>query len=341
MSKTGERTKEAIKFEKALIIGILIALGIFFAIALRPYYVAILSSIILFTLFNPLYNFFVKKVFKGKKILSVALVLLAILLVVIIPLMSMGFLIVNEAVQLSGSGTVKEVANLAEKFIGKEQVSDMIEKSTSSILNYIKDSFIVIISSIIDFFVSIIIMFFLLFFMFTQSHKIDKAIRNFLPFSDQNVNKLVNNSINVTKSTIWGSGLIAIMQGLLIGIGFLIFGIEGALVWGLIAGILSFIPGLGVPMVYIPASAFMFLDKDYVGAIGILLWGIVLVSSIDNILRPTIGKKLGKIHPLITLIGVIVGIKYFSIIGIVIGPLLLSYFFIILKMYKKEFIDKN
>jgi predicted PurR-regulated permease PerM len=228
---------------------------------------------------------------------------------------------------------------MAQDLFGEEKVADILNKTSTSVFGYLKNSFSSLLESVITFIVSLVIIFFILFFMFTSSEEAKKTVKEYLPFKKRNVEKLIKKFEDVTYSTIVGSGLIALLQGILVSVGFLIFGIKGVLVWGLIAAILSFLPALGAPLVYVPAGLILVLQGDYFSGIGILIWGVVLVSSVDNILRPIVGKELAKIHPLITLIGVIVGIQYFSIVGVVIGPLLLSYLFLLLKIYKEEHID--
>jgi predicted PurR-regulated permease PerM len=93
---------------------------------------------------------------------------------------------------------------------------------------------------------------------------------------------------------------------------------------------------VGPSIVWGPASLIMLLTQNYVAGIGILIFGLVL-SNVDNFLRPFIQQQIGKMHPLISLIGIFIGIPIFGLLGLIIGPLLLSYFFLTLKMFREEY----
>jgi Predicted permease len=97
---------------------------------------------------------------------------------------------------------------------------------------------------------------------------------------------------------------------------------------------LAFVPLLGPPLIFVPAAIYAFTQGDNFAAIGLLVYGFVVVINIDNILRLIIAKKVGDIHPIITVVGVIIGIPLFGVMGLVYGPLLLSYFLITVRIYE-------
>ena len=136
------------------------------------------------------------------------------------------------------------------------------------------------------------------------------------------------------------SGAVALFQGIILTITFLIVKIQGAFLWGSMATLLSFVPVFGSTLVWVPATIIQFLLKDYTAGIAILAAGI-FVSLVDSFLRPMIQKKVGEIHPFLSLIGIIIGVSLFGLIGIVIGPLLLSYFILTLEMFSKEYIFES
>jgi predicted PurR-regulated permease PerM len=142
----------------------------------------------------------------------------------------------------------------------------------------------------------------------------------------------------VTYSVVISTGTIAVLQGALLGLAFYIFGLPGALLWGFVAAVLSFLPVVGPSLVWGPASLLMLLTQNYVAGIGILVFGLVL-SNVDNFLRPLIQRQVGRMHPLVSLIGIFIGIPIFGILGLIIGPLMLSYFFLTLKMFREEYLS--
>jgi predicted PurR-regulated permease PerM len=136
------------------------------------------------------------------------------------------------------------------------------------------------------------------------------------------------------------SGAVALFQGAILTITFLIVEIQGAFLWGSIATLLAFVPVFGSTLVWVPATIIQFLLKDYNAGSAILIAGI-FVSIVDSFLRPMIQKRVGEIHPFVSLIGIIIGVALFGLIGIIIGPLLLSYFLLTLEMFSKEYIFES
>src|SRR5690606_8114321 len=129
---------------------------------------------------------------------------------------------------------------------------------------------------------------------------------------------------------------VAIVQGGFLAIGFLIFGAKDPLSWGVICAIWSFIPLLGPPLIFVPAAAILISQVATWQGVGLLIWGFSLVINIDNVLRFIIANRVGDIHPLITVVGVIIGLLLFGIMGLVYGPLLLTYFLIAVRIYKSN-----
>jgi predicted PurR-regulated permease PerM len=187
--------------------------------------------------------------------------------------------------------------------------------------------------------VSYVLMFFMLYFLLTaDEEKLSKTIFEVMPFDHDNTLKLQLEFKKVTRATIITSGLIALLQGALLALGFIMFGINAPVLWGLVAMVASFIPMFGVSLVWLPAAVLQFFQGDIGAGIGLLAWGAI-ISSVDNVLRPYIQKKVGQIHPFISILGVIMGLSLFGLVGLIIGPLFLSYFVLMLKMFKEEYIN--
>jgi len=135
--------------------------------------------------------------------------------------------------------------------------------------------------------------------------------------------------------------LVALFQGIIALIGYLIFGVPEPLFWFTITAISSMIPLVGTALGIIPVSILLFSQGHTWAAIGILIYGFAVVGVTDNLVRLYVLEKLSSVHPLITLIGVIIGVPLFGFIGLIFGPLLISLFLLILKIYRKEYADKE
>jgi predicted PurR-regulated permease PerM len=141
----------------------------------------------------------------------------------------------------------------------------------------------------------------------------------------------------MVRSNALGIPLVALAQGIIALIGFLIFGIEDPFFWFVIVTIGSMIPFIGTLLGILPVFILTLSSGDTFQAWGILLYGLIVVGSTDNIIRLYVLKRLDDVHPLITLIGVIVGVPLFGFIGLIFGPLLLSLFLVVLRIYKNEY----
>jgi predicted PurR-regulated permease PerM len=186
--------------------------------------------------------------------------------------------------------------------------------------------------------VGLTIAYFALYYLLIRSDKTSKRFVELIPFHRKNAQRLQKEFRDVTYSVVITTGTIAVLQGVLLGIAFLVFGIPGALLWGFVAAILSFLPVVGPSIVWGPAALIMLLSHNLVAGIGILIFGLVL-SNVDNFLRPFIQQQVGKMHPLVSLVGIFIGIPIFGILGLIIGPLLLSYFFLTLRMFREEYLS--
>ena len=186
-------------------------------------------------------------------------------------------------------------------------------------------------------FIAIGIMYFMLYYMFTSERTVSESLSDIVPFSKKNT-RLIGDEIRaMVRSNALGIPLVALAQGIIALIGFLIFGIDDPLFWFVIVTIGSMIPFVGTLIGILPVFILSLSSGNNFQAWGILIYGLVIVGSTDNIIRLYVLRKLDNVHPLITLIGVIVGVPLFGFIGLIFGPLLISLFLIILRIYKTEY----
>ncbi len=312
---------------------IIVVIGVFILYALFPYISAFAGALVLFVLLFPINNYLRKKI--GKKFSALLCVLLSIL-IIIVPLFSISNMLIIEV------SSIAKDTGFVEGMFEKIGTQIDIQQSLSEILIYVKQGITKSVNSFfgsaIHFVVSSIILFFTLFFLLLKPDEFIKTIQENLPFNYKNSKELMDEFVNVTKSTVIGMGLIAIVQGILLGLGFFIFGIQGAVFWGFVGAVLSFLPVVGVTFIWVPVCMYQLFVGNVFAGIGLLLWALIIITGSEYVMRPYISKKIAKLHPLITLIGVFIGLPYFGIFGILVGPLLLSYLFLLAKMYGEEYL---
>jgi predicted PurR-regulated permease PerM len=163
--------------------------------------------------------------------------------------------------------------------------------------------------------------------------------RPYIPFSKENTEKLGKRFKDVTVSTVIGTGAVAAIQGLLLGLAFGVVGLPNALFWGVVTMAFAILPVVGSGMIWGPAAIVLYMQGRPLPAILLVIWGVVVVGSVDNFIRPLIYRRFSEVPPLITLIGAIGGVAQFGLLGLLIGPLALSYFFELIRMYREEYLE--
>jgi len=195
--------------------------------------------------------------------------------------------------------------------------------------------------STFNIFIAIGLMYFILFYLLTDRRTIKSSVGGFIPVSKENLTVIGKEIQAMVRSNALGIPLVALVQGIVALIGFFIFGIEDPFFWFVIVTIGSMIPFVGTLIGILPVFILELSTGNSFQAWGILIYGLVVVGSSDNIIRLYVLKKLDNVHPIITLIGVIVGVPLFGFIGLIFGPLLISLFLLLVSIYRKEYAEDN
>lgn len=228
-----------------------------------------------------------------------------------------------------------EVAEYEYK-IGFDFLSTFDSEKTSQ---FISESVEDLVGNVFNIFIAISIMYFLLFYMLVNRKKFIESMYTYLPLREENIS-IIGKEINgIVKSNAIGIPLVALLQGLVALVGFLLLDVPNPWFWFVITTVGSMIPFIGTALGVGPVIVLLFLSGDTVNAIIMLVYGVVIVGSTDNLFRLIVQKRLANIHPLITLVGVVVGVPLFGFMGLVFGPLLISLFLLTLRIYKKEYVD--
>lgn len=318
-----------------VVLFIIIALGCFIIYSLRTIAGALLTTIIMYTLFRPIFLYLID-VYRWKRAFASLFIIFVSFLIIVLPILALGLLVVNKITEFTKDPfTIKVMLTKIEEFVGEKlNQPELLDQLSDKLITYAGNLFPSLIAGTAHVILGIIVMYFLLYFMLIGYEEFEKALLHYSPFRQQNALKFADELKNITYANVLGQGFIAFVQGSLVSIGFFIFDIPDAVFWGVISMFFSFLPIVGPPIVFVPAAIIELINGHNVAGIGLLLWGILLVSSIDNVIRFLLAKRIGNIHPLVTVIGVIIGIPVFGIMGIVFGPLLLSYFILTIRIYE-------
>ncbi len=180
-------------------------------------------------------------------------------------------------------------------------------------------------------------LYFMLYFMLTNGRAMEKAIASFVPMGDENTNKVGRELNNLVVSNAIGIPLIALLQGIVGLIGYFIIGVRDPLFWFVVTCITSMLPVVGAAMAYVPISIIFFAQNNYLRRALMLGYGFGIIGLVDNVFRITLQRRIGDTHPLVTILGVIAGVNLFGFIGLIFGPILISLFVLLIRIYSLEF----
>ena len=187
------------------------------------------------------------------------------------------------------------------------------------------------------FLLNLFVMLYAMFFFFRDGHKILERIFYYLPLSDEDESRMLTQFASITRATVKGTLVIGVIQGGLGGIAFWVAGIEGAALWGTIMTILSIVPGIGAPLVWVPFVIFLYVNGQYLTATLLLVWCGAVVTTIDNFLRPVLVGRDSEMPDLLILIGTLGGLFLFGPIGFIVGPIICGLFLTVWDIYCTTF----
>jgi predicted PurR-regulated permease PerM len=326
------------KQQKNIVLILLIILGLFLAYSLKNIFTALLGAAVLYTIFRPWYLHMIARK-KWRRSLAAVCIILFSFIIIILPFFTLSWMVINKlSYYTSHPEEIREIISHLTGLMGREFSNPkVIEEALQNIQRWALGAFPSVLGAIGGIFLLISIMYFILYFMLVEYEKFEATTIAYLPFREKNVMIFAEEFKNMTYSNVLGQGIIALVQGTLVTVGFLIFGFKDSLFWGVVSMILSFVPVVGSALVFVPAGIIAISYQNIFGGIGIILWGAIIVANSDNVLRFIINKRIADTHPLITIIGVIIGIPMFGIMGLVFGPLLISYFILLVSLYESKY----
>ena len=240
------------------------------------------------------------------------------------------------------TGSIMTKADLepVAEFIKEKTGYDVLGKDTLSfIVSILPRIGQIIMESISSLAINLFVMVFVLYFMLIGGKKMEAYVNDILPFNEANTQEVIHEINMIVRSNAIGIPLLAIIQGGVAMIGYLIFGAPNVLVLGFLTCFATIIPMVGTALIWFPVAAYLAVTGDWFNAIGLAAYGGIVISQSDNLIRFILQKKMADTHPLITIFGVVIGLPLFGFMGVIFGPLLLSLFFLFVDMFKKEYLD--
>lgn len=332
-----------IKFEVKPAYVLFIVLAFLVAAILKSFISPILAAIVLSYVTYPVYRWINGKL--NSKTVSAVLTIVMIVLLITIPAIFavnalskevfVGYLLVKKYL-VTGTEALKCGSNAACSILealGLSEptfvtfFSDSLGKATATIFNSLTSYLVSLPKIIVNVFISL----FLTYYLLKDGNKLASYIKSVLPIQPANQDFVVKRFNDVTFAVVYGNIIVAIIQGVLTSVGFFMLGVPSPLVWGVVTVFTSLIPFLGAYVVWLPAAIILIASGNNVGDGGMILrgllliaYGFLLISSVDNILKPRLIGDRANLHPALVLLGVIGGIATFGVIGIIIGPVMIG-----------------
>jgi predicted PurR-regulated permease PerM len=333
---------------KQLITGVLI-LGLFFlaAMIIKPIIISIISGILLAYILYPLYNWLLRKL-KNEN-LSALIICLGLLIIIFGMISLILTSLLNQAVNIYSALQNIDLANVLERALPKFLTTEISSTIGGSLNTFISKLF----SNLLDatgefilnipiFLLQLFVAIFIFFFALKDGKKAIEYIKSLNLLEKETQEKLFKQFKDITYSVLMGQIVVGIIQGLIAGIGYFIFGVPNALILTLLTMIIGVIPLIGPWLVWIPVVIYLFATGHSGAGLGLLIYGLVIISWLDAFIRPLIVSKKTRINSAIVIIGMVGGLFVFGILGLIIGPLVLAYVLLIIELYRKRTpTDKN
>jgi predicted PurR-regulated permease PerM len=316
---------------------LVIALGVALLITLAPYATGLIGIPVLYVAFAPIHTWLARRT---SATAGASLVVAVVLFLFLVPTAAFAGIILKEAQQIAGSVMQSPLLTRVSEFkLDGVDVGARLGDLSSKLVTWMGSSAFGVIGSASRVALNLTISVFGLYYLLLRPRETWETVQPYIPFSTRNTEKLRQRFRDVTTSTLIGTGLSAVVHGALISLGFWVAGLPNAAFWGTVAMVFSILPVLGSGLVWGPGAIALLLQHRAGAAVLLALWGVVVVGNVDYVIRPMVSRRWGHIHPLVTLLGALVGVPYLGLLGLLVGPLAVSYFFELIVMYREEYLS--
>ncbi len=329
------------RLRQVILLGVVILIGI---LMLQHFYIflpGVLGAITLYILSRKTYLYLIEKK-KWRPGWTAFLYILGYTIIICLPVYLAVVLVTPKLVALFNNPVqlmiaVKGFSHKVQEITGAELFSsESIKNATQQLAN----KFPLLLTGTANLLTNLILMFFVLYYMLVHGPEIENYANDFIPLKATNRAMLSEETDIMIRANAIGIPLLAVIQGLVATLGYGIFGVREFGLWGFLTGVASLIPIVGTAIIWIPLTIYLFAINHIWQGVGLAIYSLVIISNIDYVARITLLRKIGNVHPIITIFGVIVGLSMFGFLGLVFGPLLISYFIVLIRIYRNEFNNK-
>ncbi|MBL8987317.1 MAG: AI-2E family transporter [Gemmatimonadetes bacterium] len=322
------------RHQRAAIVLALLAIGL--TVALAPYATGLIAVPVLYVVLAPLHRWLCRWLKPG---VAAGTVIVLTILVIVLPGISILSLIVGQAQNIAGTVMTGPLLDRLQALqIGPFDVGREIVRLGQTLVSWLGGNALALLGTVTRLSINVLLALFGLYYLLLNPDGVWHAVRPYIPFSPRNTDVLRDRFVAIAISTVIGTGLTAAAQGVSMALGFTFTGLGDPLFWGVVTVVFAVLPVVGSGMIWVPGVAVLVVSGRPGAAAFLVGWSLLTTAIIDYIFRPLVFNRFAQVHPLITLVGAIAGVSYFGLLGLLVGPLALSYFFEILRMYRQEFV---
>lgn len=229
---------------------------------------------------------------------------------------------------------LRAFADKMKEFTGQdlmkeENMRELRQKATSFLPTFLNSTANIV--------ANIAVMFFTYYYMATSSKEMESTLNSLIPLQQGSIDKLADETKTMVRANAIGIPLISLIQGVTAALGYWIFGLRDWGMWGFLTGVFAFFPIVGTMLIWAPLVIYLYSLGQTWQATGLLIYSLVVTGNVDYLARITLMKRMGNVHPLVTVFGVIVGLSLFGFMGFIFGPLVVSYLIVLVRIYATEF----
>lgn len=310
---------------------------------MSPYFSALFLGGVFAVLFSSLYRYFLRKL-RGQEGTAAFFTVIVVLCLVLIPLILLGVLLFQEVFSIYSTLTTENnfvvmmnrgtdvITAYIRQFVPTFTIHSDLALYAKEALGWIAIHLNTFFSGILSFIFQIFLVIIAMFFFLRDGEKLRAFAIKFSPLDDDYDESIINKLELAISSIVKGTLSTSIIQGVLVGVGFALFGVSNPVLWGSVAVVAALIPMVGTSLITIPAAILLLLGHHIAPGVGLMLWAL-FVGSIDNFIRPLLIKRGVNIHPFFILLSVLGGLAYFGPMGFLSGPIALAFFFALLEIY--------
>jgi predicted PurR-regulated permease PerM len=310
------------------------------ALIFWPYLIVLALAAMVSVLLSPVYSYLIKRI--KSKDLAALVVILSLFVVVAGPISLIIQQVVSEAQVVYtkvSSGSVVSLDYLTTKletkiriFVPEFKLNPV--EYVSSVRSWVIDKLGGIFGFTLDAIIKMFLFVIALFYFIRDGGSFKENLMFLSPLPDNKDKVLVDSLNTAIRSVFLGSLVVALVQGSLVGIGFLMFGVPNFTLWGMVAAIMSLVPGIGTALVWVPAVIYLYFYGNGIAWVGLLIWSVLIVGLVDNFLGPIIINKGVNVHPLLVLFSILGGLQFFGAEGFLLGPLVVGLLFALIRIIK-------